>query len=159
STWLQRLRTSKSDSVPPSAQAVAKSPVVLAMPEPIATQFGWPNTKLSWAALLAKVTTDTTVKVGTVDPTRDAAGLNGLLSMAAVAAASGANATQTETAVLRELSANSSSVRDEVLKRFPRASDQATLASSLTAAPLSEQSVIAYNAGQPPVRLASLYVD
>ena len=159
STWLQRLRTVKGDSVPPSAQSVAKSPVVLAMPEPIATQFGWPNTKLTWTALLAKVTSDTTVKVGVVDPTRNAAGLNGLLAMAAVAAASGANATQTETAVLRELSTNSSSVPDEVLKRFPRASDKAALTSGLSAAPLSEQSVITYNAGQPPVRLAALYVD
>jgi Ca-activated chloride channel family protein len=159
STWLLRLRAAKSDSVPPSAQPVAKSPVVLAMPEPIATTFGWPNTKLNWVTLLTKVTTDPTVKVGVVDPTRDASGLNGLLSMAAVAAAAGPNATQTATAVLRELSANSSSVRDEVLKRFPRASDAASLAAGLSAAPLSEQAVIAYNATQPPVRLAPLYVD
>ena len=160
STWLQRLRTVKTDSVPPSALAVAKSPVVLAMPEPVAAGFGWPNTKLTWAALLAKVTTDPTVKVGIVAPTRDASGLNGLLTMAAVATATGGpTATETATAVLRELSANSSSVRDEVLKRFPRASDKASLAAGLSAAPMSEQTVIAYNANQPPVRLAPLYVD
>src|SRR5207244_4481514 len=75
------------------------------------------------------------VKIGIVNPTRDAAGLDGLLAMAAVAATAGANATETATAVLRGLAANSSAVRAEILTRFPHAGDQAPLASALTAAP------------------------
>jgi hypothetical protein len=159
STWLQRLRAAKADIVPAGGQSIARSPIVLAMPEPIAATFGWPKAKLTWNDLLKKFTAESKIKIGIVDPTRDASGLGGLLAMSAAAQASGANATQTATATLRALAAGSSSVREEVLRKFPRATDAAALAGSLSLAPLSEQAVITYNATQPPVRLAAMYVE
>jgi hypothetical protein len=159
SLWLLRLRTAKQDSVPATGQSVAKSPIVLAVPEPIATTLGWPQAKLTWGDLLKKVTADSKLKVGIVDPVRDSSGLSGLLAMSVAAQATGAQATQNATAALRALAAGSSSVRDEVLRRFPHATDPASLASGLSVAPLSEQAVVTYNATQPPVRLASLYVE
>jgi Ca-activated chloride channel homolog len=159
SIWLQRVRTAGKDLVPTDAPSVARSPVVLAMPEPVAALLGGGQTKLTWPALLAQVTTNNKLKVGIVDPSRDASGLSGLLALAAAAQASGANAQQASTAALRALAQGRAALRDELLRKFPRASDPTTLATSLSVAPLSEQAVISYNAAAPPVRLAALYVE
>jgi Ca-activated chloride channel homolog len=159
SMWLQRLRVNGADYVPTDAPSIARSPVVLAMPEPIATSFGWPSAKITWTGLLQRMLTDTHLRPGIVEPTRDASGLSGLLAMAGAASSSGAaNAQQSTVAALRALSAGRSALRDDLLVRFPRAADPATLASGLSAAPLSEQAVITYNASQPPVRLAAVAV-
>jgi von Willebrand factor type A domain len=157
--WLQRLRTGKADLVPAETQSIARSPIVLAMPEPVATAFGGPQAKLTWTDLLTKMTGETKLKVGIVDPTRDVSGLGGLLALSTAAQASGGNAAMAGTAALRVLAAGSSPVREEVLRRFPRGADRAALSDALGAAPLTEQAVIAYNGTQPPVQLATLQVE
>src|SRR5207302_407862 len=97
------------------------------------------------------------LKAGIADPNRDAASISGMLALAAAATATGNQ--QATIATLRALGAGRSTLRADLLARFPRASDIGSLASSLSAAPLPEQAVIAYNAAQPPVPLAALYVD
>jgi len=160
SLWLGRVRSTGPNVVPLDAPSIARSPVVVAMPEPVARAIGWPNAKLSYGDLLNGMTTSPQLHPGIVEPNRDAAGLSGLLGLAGAAAqVGGANAQQATVAVLRALATGRSQVRDDLLRRFPRAADPATIASSLSAAPLSEQSVIAYNATQPPVRLAALYLN
>jgi hypothetical protein len=160
SIWLQRVRVAGKDLVPTDAPSVARSPVVLAVPEPIAALLGGTQAKLTWPALLAQVTTTTSkLKIGIVDPARDAAGLSGLLALAAAAQASGPNAQQASTAALRALAQGRSVLREELLRKFPRAGDATSLSTSLSVAPLSEQAVLAYNAAAPPVRLAALYVE
>jgi hypothetical protein len=160
STWLQRLRNTGQNVVPNDAPPVARSPVVVAMPEPVARSVGWPDGKVGWGDLLKAMTTSTSLHAGIVEPNRDAAGLSGLLGLAATANAGGnANAQQTTVAVLRALAIGRSQLRDDLLRRFPRAADPASIASALGAAPLSEQSVIAYNQSQPPVRVVALYLD
>ena len=159
STWLQRVRVAGGDLVPAEAVSVAQSPVVLAMPQPIAAALGWPKTKLSWAALLQRMTTGAAMKTGIVEPGRDASGLSGLLALRTAAAAAGANAQEATVAALRALAVGRSTLRDDLLGRFPRAADPATVASSLSAAPLPEQAVITYNAAQPPVPLAGVFLD
>src|SRR5205807_3647140 len=94
------------------------------------------------------------------EPGRDAAGLSGLLAMRTAAASAGGPAAQEATvAALRALAVGRSTVRDDLLGRFPRATDPASLGSGLSAAPLPEQAVIAYNAAQPPVPLAGVFID
>jgi Ca-activated chloride channel family protein len=159
STWVQRLRALDPKLMPADAPSVARSPVVLAVPEPLATTLGWPNKKLSWSDLLPKLTADTKLRTGIVEPNRDAAGASGLLAMAAAANASPSGGQQATVAALRALATGRSALRDDLLARFPRAPDPATLSTSLGAAPLSEQAVIQYNSGQPPVRLAAVYVN
>lgn len=160
SAWLLRLRTAKATNVPAAGPSVATSPIVVAMPEPLATQVGWPKAKLTWPELLKQVTAaNSQLKVGIVDPTRDTSGLAGLLAIGAAAQAAGPQATETATAAFRALVAGSSQVRQEILQRFPHATDAAALTNSLGAAPLSEQAVLSYNQSQPPVRLAALYVQ
>jgi hypothetical protein len=159
STWLSRVRTAGADLVPAQATSIAQSPVVLAVPQPVAASLGTPGTKPTWAALLQKMTTGTGIKAGIVEPGRDAAGLNSLLTLRTVAAALGPGAQEAIVAALRALAANRSTLRADLLARFPRAADPAALTTALTAAPLPEQAVIAYNAAQPAVPLAAVFVD
>src|SRR6185312_4162410 len=60
---------------------------------------------------------------------------------------------------LRALAASSSSIREDLLQKFPRAADANDIASSLGAAPLSEEDVIGFNTEKPPVNLAALYLE
>ena len=158
STWLLRLRSEASGFVPTDGKSVAQSPVVVAMPEPVAQQVGWPDKKLAWSDLVAKMTTGNSLRTGIVDPTRDAAGLAGLLALGSATGA-GPEAKAAQVGALRALAAGSSSLRDDLLQKFPRSLDAADLASSISAAPLSEEDVVAYNAERPQVKLAALYLD
>ncbi|HYN94042.1 MAG TPA: substrate-binding domain-containing protein, partial [Pilimelia sp.] len=158
SVWLSRLAATASGFTPSSA-SVALSPVVLAMPEPVASQFGWPESTLSWGNLVRQLGTGTQVRTGIVEPTRDVAGLSGLLALSQAAGAGGAESQQATTGALRSLAAGRSLLRPDLLARFPRSPDPASVASALGAAPLSEQAVISYNAAKPPIGLAALYVQ
>lgn len=158
STWLLRLRSEASGFVPTDGKSIAQSPVVVAMPEPVAQQVGWPDKKLGWADLLRRMTTGNSLRTGIVDPTRDAAGLAGLLALGS-AAGTDQQAKATQVGALRALAAGSSSLRDDLLQKFPRSLDAADLASAVSAAPLSEEDVVAYNAEGPQVKLAALYLD
>ncbi|MFC0532289.1 substrate-binding domain-containing protein [Phytohabitans kaempferiae] len=157
STWLVRLRTVAPGFTPADGGSIARSPVVAAIPEPLAESLGWPDKEVGWADLLKQITTGTGLRTGIVEPTRDAAGLSGLLSLAA-ATGSGGNP-QAQTAALRSLAIGRSALRDDLVAKFPQAADAASLASGLNVAPLSEEDVIAYNAKKPPVPLAALYVE
>src|SRR4029453_4262894 len=55
SAWAERLRAGGKDWVPDEAPSIARSPVVLAMPQPAAATFGWPDKKVTWADLLTKL--------------------------------------------------------------------------------------------------------
>ncbi|GAB2936030.1 substrate-binding domain-containing protein [Micromonospora polyrhachis] len=162
STWLTRLRTAgASGFTPTNGGSVAHSPVVVAMPEPVAGRLGWPSTQLTWADLLKQVTTGSGLRAGTVDPARDPASLSGLLALTRAAAAGSdpAGVRATTTAVLRALATGGSVLRQDLIARFPRASDASSIASALNLAALSEENVIGYNAVDPPIRLAALYLD
>jgi Ca-activated chloride channel homolog len=158
STWLARLAGTSPNLAFPEAPSLARSPVVVAMPEPIAAKVGWPSAKLTWQALLTKVSTDTSLHIGTVEPSRDAAGLAGLIALGAAMNAS-PNGQAAATGALRSLAAGRSTLRQDLLARFPRSADPAAIASGLSAATLTEQAVIAYNAARPPIKLAALYLD
>ncbi|MEV0326552.1 VWA domain-containing protein [Micromonospora echinospora] len=160
STWLLRIRNSGATAFAPgNGGSIARSPVVVAMPEPVATRLGWPQQKLTWADLVRQMNTDTKLRTGIVEPTRDAAGLAGLLALTAAAGAGGGDRQQAKTAALRALATGRSALRQDLLARFPRSSDPAALAAGLGAAALSEEDVIAYNRTQPPVPLTALYLD
>jgi hypothetical protein len=158
SMWLQRLRATGSDWVPRDAPSVARSPVVLAMPQPAAAGLGWPLRALTWADVLAKLTPGSGLRPGIVDPNRDAAGLSGLVALAAAANAA-SDGEEATVASLRALATGRAALRADLLARFPRGADVESLASSLAAAPLSEQTVATFNNGQPPVPLAALYLN
>jgi len=158
-TWLQRLRSAGVESVPANGTTMASSPVVLAMPEPVARAAGWLDNRPTWGDLLKKVTTDARIRTGMVDPTRDAAGLSGLLALATAATNQGADAQAATVGAMRSLAAGRSTLRADLFNRFPRGADPSTLASGLGVAPLSESAVIAFDQGDPPVPVAAVYPD
>ncbi|MDG4820414.1 substrate-binding domain-containing protein [Asanoa sp. WMMD1127] len=159
STWLMRLQSAASGFAPSNGKSIARSPVVIAMPEPIAQQIGWPQRKVEWTDLLGELTKGTSLRPGIVEPTRDAAGLSGLLALGAQAATLGDKAQSAQTAVLRALAVGKSALRQDLLARFPSAIDPASVAQALSAAPLSEEDVIGFNTNKPPIPLAALYLE
>lgn len=159
STWLLRLQKAAPGLVPQKASSVARSSVVIAMPEPIAKQLGWPDKKVTYGDLLQAMTKTTQMHPGIVEPARDAAGLSGLLALSAAANVAGATARETQVAVLKGLAVGNSTVAQDLLNKFPTSNDPTALAAAkVSAAPLAEQTLITYNDGQPPVRLAALYL-
>ncbi|MGK5440646.1 substrate-binding and VWA domain-containing protein [Micromonospora sp. URMC 105] len=160
STWLLRLKNNGATAFAPgNGASVARSPVVVAMPEPVASRFGWPDKKLGWTDLLKAVSTGKGLRAGIVEPTQDAAGLSGLLSLTAAASASGGDTQKATTGALRALATGRSALRQDLLARFPRSNDPTAIASGLGAAALSEEDVIAYNSTKPPIPLAALYLE
>ncbi|MEV1144479.1 substrate-binding domain-containing protein [Micromonospora sp. NPDC049799] len=160
STWLLRLKTGGATAFDPgNGSSIARSPVVVAMPQPIASQLGWPEKKLSWVNLVQRVNSSKPLKTGIVDPTRDAAGLSGLLSLTAAAASAGTDAQKDTVGALRALATGRSNIRQDLMAKFPTAEDPTTIARSLGAAALSEEDVIEYNSKKPPVPLAALYLE
>ena len=168
STWLSRLTTA-SAQLAMNGSSIATSPVVVALPQPVAAALG--TAKPTWSTLLAKLASSQ-IRPGLVDPNVDASGLAALLAVgAATQSAAGAAgstppdsnaATEAQTqaiAAMRALAAGESNLRDDLMGRFPRASDATTIARSLSLAPVPEQSVAAYDAAKPPVPLVAIYLD
>ena len=60
---------------------------------------------------------------------------------------------------MRALATGDSQLRDDLMGQFPRATDASTIGRSLSAAPMPEQALLAYNAAQPPVPLVGLYLS
>ncbi|MFF0155141.1 substrate-binding domain-containing protein [Micromonospora sp. NPDC005203] len=160
STWLLRLKKDATAFAPTNGASIARSPIVVAMPEPIALRLGWPDKKFNWTDLLKQMNnTSTPLHTGIVEPTRDAAGLSGLLSLTAAANGAGEDAQRSTVGALRALATGRSSLRNDLLARFPTSNDATTIASGLGAAALSEEDVIAFNSKKPPVPLAALYME
>ncbi|TDC27921.1 VWA domain-containing protein [Micromonospora sp. 15K316] len=158
STWLVRLKKEATAFAPTNGASIARSPVVVAMPQPIAARLDWPDAKLKWTDLLKQVNSSKPLSTGIVEPTRDAAGLSGLLSLTAAAGGAGGDQ-ETTVGALRALATGRSALRSDLLERFPKSTDPAAIASGLGAAALSEEDVIAYNKAKPPVPLAALYLE
>ncbi|WBB74821.1 substrate-binding domain-containing protein [Micromonospora sp. WMMD1128] len=164
STWLVRLKAGGASAfAPANGASIARSPVVVALPEPVAARIGWPDKEFRWSDMLQQVTSSKPLRAGIVEPTQDAAGLSGLLSLTAAASSTGEagspKAQEAMVGALRALATNRSSLRQDLLARFPRSSDPTAIANGLGAAALSEEDVIAYNNTKPPIKLAALYLD
>jgi Ca-activated chloride channel family protein len=160
STWLSRL-TEASPQLAMNGTSVASSPIVVALPQPVAQSLG--NAKPTWATLLGSLTTGR-LRPGLVDPTVDASGLGALIAVGRAtqggSSGGGSSATQAATiGAMRALASGQSRLRDDLMGRFPRAADATTIARSLSLAPVPEQSVLAYNAAKPPVPLVGVYLD
>jgi len=158
STWPARVGAS-APSLALTGRSVASSPVVIAVPQPVAATL---SGKPAWLSLLTAMSGGT-LRPGIVDPNVDASGLLALLAVGQATGAGAARPSDSAQAALvgamRGLSTGDSQLRDDLLGQFPRAGDQSTLARSLSAAPLPEQSVLAFDAAKPPVPLTALYLD
>jgi Ca-activated chloride channel homolog len=159
STWLQRLRAVRDDIVPSAAPSIARSPVVLAMPEPTAKAFKWIDTKVTWSTVLQRMATDTKMRPGIVDPTHDAVGVSTLVALTEAEPTLGAQGDDLAVSAVKALLAGKSDLQSGLIARFPRDTSPKALSTSQTLAPLSEQALATYNASSPPVPLAAVYPD
>jgi len=155
-TWLLRIKSEASGFLPTDGRSIAQSPVVLAAPKPIAQRLGWPAKQIGWKDLLTQVGAGGALKPGITDPARDASGLISLLALGGAAGTDNAGI-RAKVVALRTLAADSSSLREDLLQKFPQSI--ADLNGGMSAAPVSEQDVITYNAQKPTVDLAALYLQ
>ncbi|MGI5179952.1 VWA domain-containing protein [Dactylosporangium sp. CA-152071] len=146
--WLVRMQAVSREAFEPDAQSVATSPVALAVPDPLAATLdatGGTAGAPQVAALLAKVA-DKQVQLAAVDPRRSTAGLAGA-------------------GLLYDSILTDPKRLVDVVKAYRSiavAADQTALDKSTgpaQVAPMSEQAVIAHNAGGPVVPLTVLTVD
>jgi len=158
-TWLVRVRSTGPDLVPPQASSVATSPVVLAVPQPAAGALGWPTQLPTWDAIVSRLTTGEPLRLGVVEPNRDAVGLASLVALGAAAASASADPQAMTVAMMRALFMGRAPGESELLARFPTSADPSALGAALGAAPLAERSLIAYNSQRPAVPLAAVYVQ
>ncbi|MFI1989863.1 VWA domain-containing protein [Actinoplanes sp. NPDC020271] len=160
STWQLRLRNEASGFQPNKVTSVAQSPLVVAMPKPIAESQKLEGKKVPLASLVTAQALGSAdaPKFGIVNPGTDASGLIALMAIGQ-AVGTGADAVKSQVQALTYLSKNKSALRDELLEQFPKAADAATISESLGAAPLSEEDVISYNAKRPPVELSAVYLS
>ncbi len=159
STWLQRMRAVRDDIVPSAAPSIARSPVVLAMAEPTARSLGWIDHRLTWSTVLQRMATDSRMRPGMVDPTRDAVGVSTLVALAEARPTLGAKGDELAVSAIKSLLIGKSDLQSALVARFPRDTSPRTLSRALTLAPLSEQALMTYNANSPPVPLAAAYPD
>lgn len=147
SAWLGRVRAVDRNAFEGAGTSVAISPVVVAMPEAAARQLKVP-TPLSAQAVLGILGQNDKFKLGMVDPRRDTASLVGAMLLKDVVVTS-------EERLPLLVGAYRQYVN--VGKSYP--DTQAVLAAfaeGLGAAPVSEQTVIRYNATNPKVVAAAV---
>jgi Ca-activated chloride channel family protein len=144
--WLARVGVVDSAVFVGRAQSIACSPVVLAMPEAAAKLVGWPAAPVALSALKSQLSGGS-IKLGISEPRRETAGLAAAIMLSETLAT-----TDDElpglVAILRRIVKTSST--GELLRTF---SDK------MNVGPASEQAVLAFDAGNPPLKLVPVAID
>jgi Ca-activated chloride channel family protein len=177
STWateldLQLGAARQPSLLPADRPSVATSPLVIAMPRPMAQALGWPRQTLGWADLVGALRNAEgwrafghpewgQFKLGKTDPKLSEAGLGALLGAGmAVAGGGGRELTPAELAskapdlglMLLEVSrapGDETDTTSSLLANLRRADQAGDALKYLSAVPLSEKSVWDYNQGRP----------
>jgi Ca-activated chloride channel family protein len=184
--WLRlaQLRPDGAGLLPAQAPAVARSPLVVAMPEPMGRALGWPDAQPSWRDLIALSGSSwgsTSVKGGSgqslitkptagwgpfvwgmTDPARSTAGLSAALAMINFDNDDTLSNDEYENGLrlARSIGQNNylESTNDLIsaLQDKDKAGQDAVL-HTMSAFPAFERDVVDYNATNPKVRLVALY--
>ncbi|MEP6560528.1 MAG: substrate-binding and VWA domain-containing protein [Nakamurella sp.] len=175
STWVSLLRsdlTAKDrPTIVPSAapDGITSTPLVLAMPEPMAKALGWPDTPIGWSDVLALATDPQgwaskghpewgKFTLGKTNPTVSTSGL--AATIGTLVAATGTSSDLTQAALQKpEVQQYLKDVESSVvhygdttltyLSNLQRADDSGAALGYLSAAAIEEKSVLDYNAGNP----------
>jgi Ca-activated chloride channel homolog len=176
STWaselqLQLQQARDADVVPAERPSVATSPLVIAMPKPMAQALGWPKRPLGWSDLSAALRNPAgwaafghpdwgPFKLGKTDPKLSEAGLGALLSAGMVVAGGDHPPTPAELqqkapelgSMILGVSRSPGDETDTtstMLANLQRADQSGKALSYVSAVPLTEKSVWDYNQGNP----------
>jgi len=157
--------------LPDRQPSIARSPVVIAMPKPMAQALGWPGVKLSWQDIITKFAGDPSgwsslgkpwgpFKFGMTDPARSTAGLLGLTAIIDANDDSDVSAEEQETVLkLKQVMRPYLQSTDQILSELKRAGDQSEAAALqyVSAFPAFEQDVLNHNLRNPRVSLVAVY--
>ena len=171
STWVNVLqaRPDAAAVLPKDRPTVANSPLVLAMPEPMAKAAGWPDRQLGWIDLVGLAREPTgwqklghpewgRFRVGLADPTRSADGLNALLGVFTGLSGAVSSPDDLRFGLLAFQRALAMRPPDTAtLIEQLRSVDGEQLLREVSAFPMSEQDVVAFNRDNPPVPLVAVY--
>jgi Ca-activated chloride channel family protein len=173
STWgqvvNQRLADRGEAPIAPAADPFMLTPLVIAMPEPMATALGWPDTPIGWADILELARSQQgwadhghpewgAFKLGKTNPNFSTSGLAALIAQtyAATGKSEGLSAEDLASQAVTEFAAGvESSVVHygdttlTFLNNWYRADQRGTALTYVSAAAVEEKSVIDYNAGNP----------
>ncbi len=181
STWVSLLRTDlqakdRPNIVPATSESVTSTPLVIAMPEPMAKALGWPDTPLGWGDVLALAQDPQgwaskghpewgRFTLGKTNPTISTSGL--AATIGTLVAATGTSSDLTEAALERpEVQQYLKDVESAVihygdttltyLSNLQRADDAGSALGYVSAVAVEEKSVLDYNAGNPSGNPATL---
>ena len=155
--------------MPAASEAVTSTPLVLAMPEPMAKALGWPDTPIGWSDVLALATDPQgwaskghpewgKFTLGKTNPNVSTSGL--AATIGTLVAATGTSSDLTQAALQKpEVQQYLKDVETSVihygdttltyLSNLQRADDAGAALGYLSAAAVEEKSVLDYNAGNP----------
>ena len=176
STWttelqIQLAQSRRPDVVPGDNPSIATSPLVIAMPRPMAEALGWPQRQLAWEDLSTALQNPTgwaalghpdwgPFKLGKTDPKLSEAGLGALLSAgASVMGADAQNPTEAQLqskaqqlgSMILQVSRSPGDETDTtgtLLANLQRADQSDKALQYVSAVPLAEKSVWDYNQGK-----------
>lgn len=143
----------------PQPAALARSPVVVAAPRPLAEALGWPGRQPGWAALATAVNSGQIPRFSMGSPLGDTAGL---LAALEIQGAMARTTTDPGIAQMRALSVRARLAEPEasparLLERMAQQTDPAAAARDVGAFPVTEQQLWQYAKSPHPVPLAALY--
>ena len=172
--WL-KLASARDDAAPliPDRQpSIARTPTVIGMPMPMAKALGWPKTELSWRQLGTELATDEQgwarwghpewgeFKIGMLNPVTSTAGLHALTAIAD--SNDDGRITDAEREPLKRLSRSMHVYEDDAatiigeLTKLDADGEEKVLP-YLSAFPILEHELRAYNDTNPQVPLAAVY--
>jgi Ca-activated chloride channel family protein len=171
SAWILAA-SSRPDAAPLVSGArtsVASSPVVMAVPRPMAELLGWPNRQVGWFDLVGAHFKNQTwahfqrpewgpIKIGMDDPTRSTAGLLGLIPLSD---SNGDNRVELDDAkgllVFSRAVAERATDSNVYFDKLRKAQNQIAALRTVSAFPALERDVVSYNAEHRAVQLVPIY--
>lgn len=172
STWvtLARGRPDTRNLLPPVSPPLARTPIVVAMPKPMAMAVGWPNQQLGWIELFKRLKDDPRgwaasghpewgqVRLGIADPGRDTAALAALSALVNYDGDSMLSDTELVDALKFERAVTVvTPTTAHLLQGLSKADAAGASLTYLSAFPATERDVSQYNAMNPRVPLAAVY--
>jgi Ca-activated chloride channel family protein len=165
----RRIEAGKDAVVPEDFRPIMVTPVVIAMPEPMAQALGWPDTSIGWSDIIALGQDPAgwarfghpewgPFRLGKTDPNVSTTGFNATIAQAYAGAGKARDLTLADLdspTMLAFMSAVESSVVHygdttlTFLNNLYRADERGAALSYISAVAVEEKSVIDYNAGNP----------
>lgn len=171
--WVRRaaIDSDAEQMVPDLQPSIARSPVVIAMPKPMAQALGWPDTELNWQDVITKFADDPNgwqtlgrpwgaFKFGMTDPARSTAGLLALTAIIDANDDSEVSADEQATVVkLKQVMSPYQESTEQIINEFKRAATQSEEEALrfVSAFPAFEQDVLNHNLLNPKVPLVAIY--